>query len=523
MLAFRRLAQRGYRYQHANASRLFNSSSAVYDTDHYDLVIRGGEVCTASEVFRADVGIKNGIVQNVGLHLPKGGKEIDAHGMLVLPGGVDTHCHIEQTRELGGPLSCGELFDTGTTSAACGGTTTTLSFCQQMKGATLAEAIADYSARASAAVIDHGFHIVINDPSEAILEELPSVIAQGHRSLKIFMTYPHNRVKDDGILKILQVARENAALVTFHCENHDAIVWQTNKLIEHGLTQPKHFAWSKPSVVEREAVCRAIALAELTDCPIQIFHVTCEEVADEIARAQQRGVKVWAETCTHYLHCTESDLDRPNMEGAKYIHSPAPRSAKEHDALWKHIHMGTLTNVTSDHAPAYFYGRREGEIGKLDAGANAGFNEIANGMPGLETRMAVLFHKGVTEGRISINQFVALTSTNAAKLFGLYPKKGSVMPGADADVVVWDPNKNMKISQSILHHHADYTPFEDMEVTGWPTATISRGEIIALDGQPTASASPGRGKFLKREVYPFISPTQKFPTPFNPYNGNVQE
>jgi len=334
------------------------------------------------------------------------------------------------------------------------------------------------------------------------------------------MTYPHNRLDDAGLLKVLEVARQNTALVVLHCENHDAILWMTDKLLEAGLTQPKHHAWCKPAVVEREAVSRAIALAELVDCPIQIFHVTCAAVAEEIQRAQSRGLKVWAETCTHYLTITEDDLDRPGQEGAKFVFSPAARSAQEHDALWAHIKTGTLTNITSDHAPAYFYGKREGEFGKLDAGPDARFDQIANGMPGLETRMQVLYNEGVVTGRITMNEFVALTSTNAAKLFGIHPRKGTIAPGADADIVIWDAEADSVITQDALHHHADYTPFEGMAVKGRADVVMSRGDILIDGGKPTDVAlRGGRGRFLAREPYDFIRPSNKFVTPFNPHTG----
>eukprot|EP00729_Bicosta_minor_P015180 gene15180-16654_t len=463
------------RVARGGAMRAALSSTATPRASIIDTVIVGGTVVTATDTFTADVAISGGKVLGVAqpghFETSDSTEVIDAAGMLVLPGGVDSHCHIEQTRQMGGPLSCGELYDTGTLSAAAGGTTSVISFCQQQAGHTLQEAVDDYDARSAKAIIDYSYHLVINDATDAVVAELPSIIAQGHRSLKVFMTYPHNRLDDEGLLKVLEVARREGALVTLHCENHDAINWMTEKLLSAGLTDPKYFAWSKPAVVEREAVSRAIALAEIVDCPIQIFHVTAAEVAEEVARAQSRGLKVWGETC----------------------------------------------NITSDHAPAYFYGTREGELGKLEAGPNARFDQIANGMPGLETRMPVLFSKGVSGGELTVNEFVAATSTNAAKLFGLYPKKGTIAPGCDADIVVWK-EEDWVIEQEQLHHHADYTPYEGTTVHWKPEVVIARGDtLFGSHNKPTAHAVAGRGEFLPRDKYDYIAPSGRFPTPFDPF------
>jgi len=268
-------------------------------------------------------------------------------------------------------------------------------------------------------------------------------------------------------------------------------------------------------VVEREAVHRVIALAEMVDQPIQIFHVTCGEAAEEIRRAQARGLKVFGETCAQYFVLTEDDMDRPGFEGAKYICSPSPRHAREHDALWRHIASGTLDIVTSDHAP-YMY---EGPTGKKVRGDNAPFNIIPNGVPGVETRLPIVFSEGVVGGRIDLSTFVAITSTNPAKLFGLYPKKGTIAVGSDADIAIWDPARKVTIRNEDLHSAMDYTPYEGMSVTGWPVMTLSRGEVLWNDGEVTVE--PGRGQFLARGPYDYIKPRGVFPTPLNPITGEV--
>jgi dihydropyrimidinase len=330
------------------------------------------------------------------------------------------------------------------------------------------------------------------------------------------MTYPKNRVRDDEILKVFEVARRHQALVCMHTESHDAIMYMIQRLIETGHHQTKYHSWCKPPLVEREAVTRAIMLAELMDLPIQIFHVSCEEAAEEIRRAQARGLKIFAETCPQYFVLTEDDLDNSQREGAKVVCSPAPRTVDDQAALWTHVRTGTLGNVTSDHAPYNI----NAPDGKFWAGDNAPFSQIANGVPGLETRMPIVFSEGVATGRIDLQKFVEITSTNAAKLFGLYPKKGTVSIGADADLVIWDAERKVTITQDILHHNTDYTPYEGMEVTGWPAVTLSRGRVVWNDGE--VDCQPGWGKFLKRDKYDYIKPNGRFPTPFNPITGQIE-
>jgi dihydropyrimidinase len=289
----------------------------------------------------------------------------------------------------------------------------------------------------------------------------------------------------------------------------------TEKLLAAGNNAMKYHAYCKPAMVEREACQRIIMLSELLDQPIQIFHVSCEEAAEEIRRAQQRGVKVFSETCPQYFVLTAEDLDRDNREGAKYVCSPAPRTKADQEALWQYVRMGTIGNVTSDHAP---YNIDEAE-GKFWAGDNAPFSQIANGVPGLETRMPLVFSEGVVKRGLDLETFVAITSTNAAKLFGLYPKKGTVSVGADADICIWDPKREVTITQEMLHHDTDYTPYEGMQVTGWPAITIVRGKVVWNEGE--VMCEPGWGRFLAREPYDYIKPRGVLPTPFDPVTGKI--
>ena len=473
----------------------------------FDLVIRGGTVVTAVEQFRADVGIRAGRIEAVGANLA-GARTLDAGGLLVLPGGVDSHCHIEQLQPGGGADE--ESWETGSRSALAGGTTSVVTFSTQFKGQPIGPSLAEYKRRAGQAMVDYAFHQIVTDPTDAVLAELPGIIASGIRSLKVFLTYDPLWLDDRQYLRVLAAARRHGALVTVHCENYDAIGWMTEALLAAGLTAPKYHAWSRPSVLEREATHRAIALAELVDQPIQIFHVSCPEAAEEIARARARGVRVWGETCPQYFVLSAADMDRPGFEGAKFMCSPAPRDAAATAGLWEAIRLGTLDVVSSDHSGWSFDGPR----GKRVNGADANFRDIPNGVPGLASRLPVLWSEGVAAGRISASDFVRLTATQPARLFGLHPRKGSVMPGADADLVLWDPTRRTTITNALLQHVIDYTPYEGLAVTGWPVATVRRGEVVMQDGQVTAR--PGSGQYFPVAPYDLIAPRGVLANGFDP-------
>ncbi|HTW68812.1 MAG TPA: dihydropyrimidinase [Acetobacteraceae bacterium] len=474
----------------------------------FDLVVRGGTVVTAADTYRADIGIRDGRIATIGERLD-GAQKLDADGLLVLPGGVDSHCHIEQLRPNGGTDE--ESFVTGSTSCLAGGTTTVVTFSAQFRGHGILDTLAEYRRRAAKAMVDYTFHQIITDPSdEVVWKEIPQAVASGVRSLKVFLTYEPSHLDDRQFLRVLAAARRNNALVTVHCENYEAIRWRTEALMADGRTAPKYHAWSRPSVVEREAAHRAIALAELVDQPIQIFHVSCPEVAAEIARAQARGLKVWAETCPQYFVLGAADMDRPGFEGAKFICSPSPRTQQDSEGLWQDITRGTLDIVSSDHSGASYEG--EG-TGKRVHGGNAPFADIPNGVPGLASRLPIVFSEGVAAGRIDANHFVRLTATNPAKLFGLYPRKGTIAPGSDADLVVWDPGKRVTITNALMQHVIDYTPYEGLDVTGWPVATVKGGRVAMRDGK--VQAEPGTGTFLARAPYPMIKPRGVLPDGFD--------
>ncbi len=474
--------------------------------DGFDLVVSGGTVVTGSDVFAADIGVTDGRIAAIGANL-KGARHVDAGGLLVLPGGVDTHCHIEQLQEGGGADE--ESWTTGSTSCLAGGTTSVVTFSTQFKGHGILEPLAEYRRRASRAMVDYSFHQIITDASdEVIWKEIPDVVASGVRSLKVFLTYDALALDDRAYLRVLAAARRNGAFVTVHCENYEAINWRTEALLAAGMTAPKYHAWSRPSMIEREATHRAIALAEMVDQPIQIFHVSCSEVAEEIARARYRGLKVWGETCPQYFVLTAAHMDRPGFEGAKFMCSPSPRTAAHQAALWEDIRRGTLDVISSDHSGWCYDGPR----GKRVNGDDANFRDIPNGVPGLAARLPIIFSEGVVKGRIDLPQFARLIAGNPAKLFGL-AGKGSIAPGFDADLVLWDPARKTTLTNAVMQQAIDYTPYEGLEVTGWPVATIRRGEVVMQDG--LVQAEPGSGRFLARAPYDLIRPTGLLPDGFD--------
>ncbi len=472
----------------------------------FETVIKGGTVVTEKISMAADVGITGGRIAAIGADL-EGSEVIDAAGLLVMPGGVDSHCHLEQLREDG--TTDEESFCSGSISALAGGTTTAITFSNQFKGSQILPSLAEYRSRAATAMIDYAFHQIVTDPTDDVIHrEIPEVVTSGVRSLKVFLTYDPLHVDDRGFLRILAAARRAGALVTVHCENYAAIGWLTEALLAAGLTTPKYHAWSRPALVEREATFRAIALAELVDQPIQIFHVSCAEVAEEIARAQARGVKVWAETCPQYLTLTAADMDRPGLEGAKFMCSPAPRDAGAANGLWAAMASGTIDIISSDHSGFNF----EGSRGKRIAGAEPPFRDIMNGVPGICARLPLVFSEGVSTGRITPSDFVRLTAYNPARLFGL-TAKGRMEAGADADIVLWDANKQVILTNAVMQHAIDYTPYEGRKITGWPVLTMRRGEVVMRDGVVTAA--PGSGRYIPIPEYDFIRPTGNLPNGFN--------
>ena len=456
----------------------------------FDLVIRGGTVATAADTFAADIGIAGGRIACIGEELD-GADVIDATGRLVLPGGIEAHCHIAQESATGGMTA--DDYRSGSVSAAFGGNTCFVPFAAQHRGMGVLETLDLYDARATgASVIDWSYHLIVADPTEAALrDELPAAFARGITSFKVFMTYDLMRVDDRQFLDILTVARAHGALTMVHAENAGMIAWMSDRLVERGHTAPRYHALSHPALAEAEAINRAISLATLADAPLLIVHVSTPEGAALVAGARLAGAKVFGETCPQYLFLDRSDLDRPGMEGAKFMCSPPVRDAAARAALWRHVQAGTFDVVSSDHAPYRF-----DETGKLARGPDATFKQIANGMPGIALRLPLMFSEGVVAGRITLGQFVALGSTNAARLYGL-ARKGSIAVGMDADVAIWDPAATRVVRAEDQHDAMDYTPFEGREVTGWPVTVLTRGVRVIEDGRLVAR--PGQGRFVARD------------------------
>jgi dihydropyrimidinase len=457
----------------------------------FDLVIRDAVVATASDTFQSDIGIRAGRIVQLGRELASGAREIDAAHRVVTPGGVDAHCHLDQP--MLPPARMADGFDSGTRSAACGGTTTVIPFAAQPKGGSLRAAVADYHGRAEGrAHVDYAFHLIVSDPTPQVLaEELPALIAEGYTSFKVYMTYDDLKLDDGQILDVLEVARQHGAMAMIHAENADCIEWLTRRLEAAGRTAPRFHAHSRPMLVEREATHRAIALSQLVDVPILIVHVSGKEAIEQIRWARGHGLQVFAETCPQYLFLTADDLGiDDSYQGARCVCSPPPRDKANQEVIWQGLADGLFTVFSSDHAPF----RYDAPEGKKPGGHEVPFRHIPNGIPGLETRMPLLYSRGVLEGRISLNKFVELTATNPAKAYGLHPRKGTIAIGSDADLVIWDERERV-LRNSDLHHDVDYTPYEGQQLRAWPGVTLSRGEVV-WDGREFHGRA-GRGQFLR--------------------------
>ncbi|WP_150297345.1 dihydropyrimidinase [Salipiger aestuarii] len=454
-----------------------------------DLVIRGARVVSGSSVATCDIGVLGGRIATLGTGLT-GDQVIDAAGLIAMPGGIDSHVHIAQPSGPG--IEMADDFASATRAAACGGNTTVMPFCLPEGGQTLREAVAAYRAKANGQCLtDVSFHLIVTATDPVTLgQDLPALIAQGLTSFKVFMTYQGMRLSDAEILQVMDVARAHGALTMVHAENEDAIEFLRDKAERAGDIAPVHHARTRPIPVEREATHRATALAEITDVPVMIVHVSNGAALDEIRRARGRGVRVFAETCPQYITLTADDLDRAGFEGAKWVCSPPPRDTDEQVAIWAGLDQGAFDVFSSDHCPFRF----ADSAGKDAPGARAAFRNIPNGIPGVETRLPILFSEGVSKGRMSLTTFAALTATNHARIYGL-EHKGAIAIGKDADIVLWDPRARRAITQAALHHGADYTPWEGFEVTGWPVRTILRGRTVMLDGAPVG---PPEGRHIAR-------------------------
>ena len=465
-------------------------------TATFDILIRGGTVVTPAGVARTDIGVRDGRIAALGPRLAPAREEIDATGRMVLPGGVDPHAHVEQLSGMG--LMNADTFETASRSALLGGTTTVISFAAQRPGERPRETIAAYAARARrGAMVDHAFHLMVTDPAVAdFAGDLATLAAEGHRSVKVFTTYAIG-LSDAQILEVMTAAKAAGALVCVHAETDALLGWTKSRLLARGYTAPRHHAIAHPRLAEIDAVERMCRFAEFLAQPVMLFHISTAEAAEAVARAKARGAPVRAETCPHYLLQTAEVLDRPGVEGARWMCSPPQRTTADQDALWAALADGTLDLVSSDHAPY-----RMDATGKLAAGPAPAFDRIANGLPGLETRLPLLFDAMVTQGRGGPEGFARLTATAPARLYGL-EAKGAIAEGFDADLVLWDPARRVTYGADDLHDNAGYNPWEGYTVTGWPETVLLRGTPIVRDGR--VLAAPGTGRLVPRPAPGFTA------------------
>ncbi len=458
----------------------------------FDTVIQNGTIVTATDTYAADVGITGDKVAAIGSRLPVEGasKIIDAAAHYVIPGGIDVHTHLDMP--FGGTTSADD-FESGTIAAAFGGTTTLIDFAIQYKGQTLRTAFDSWMSKASGkAVIDYAFHCIITDLPDARLEEMGALVREGVSTFKLFMAYPGVFMLDDAtIFKAMSQAAKFGGMICMHSENGGAIDVLVQRALAEGKRAPKYHALTRPTTAEAEATSRAIALAEMAGAPVYIVHLSCNDALEKVREARDRGLPAYAETCPQYLYLSLENMDAPGFEGAKYVFTPPLREKWHQEKLWQGLAKDDLQVVSTDHCPFCF--KEQKEMGKDD------FTKIPNGGPGIEHRLSLVYSGGVHAGRFSPNRFVQLVSTAPAKLFGLYPRKGTIAVGSDADLVVFDPRRQETISSRTHHMRVDYSMFEGITVTGVPRTVLSRGKVL-IDGGKFVGR-PGAGSFLKRQTY----------------------
>jgi len=453
-----------------------------------DKLFAGGTVVTAEGSFRADVAVTGETIEAVGLDLPRDGADvIDVSGARVMPGFIDGHTHLDMP--FGGTMTADD-WNTGSAAALAGGTTTIVDFSLQNVDGTLTGAVEEWQGKAESARMDYGLHVAITNLTEDVKRELPSLPALGVATVKIFMAYKGTPLytEDDDLFEAMQIARECGLLVLVHAENGDAIAKLQEQALARGDTSPKWHGLTRPEAVEAEATNRAIRLAEVAGCPLLVVHVSCAAALEEVRRAHARGSTIYAETCPQYFVFEYADLERPNFEGAKYVCSPPMRDPSNRPALWRGLQAGDLQIFGSDHCSFNFHGQKE--LGRDD------FTAIPNGLPGLEERPAVLWTEGVRGGHISEQLFVAVLSTNQARVHGMVGRKGAIVPGNDADLVVWDPDMTITATQSNRHNRLDHTPYEGKTLIGGPSEVYIRGALAYRDGEVLAEA--GSGRFIER-------------------------
>jgi dihydropyrimidinase len=458
----------------------------------FDTLIVNGRVVTATDTYPGDIAISGGKIEAIGKNLPRDNtkKIIDAANKYVLPGGIDVHTHLDMP--FGGTTSADD-FETGTRAAAFGGTTTLIDFAIQYKGQTLRTAFDSWMQKASGkAVSDYAFHCIITDLGGAQLEEMNALVREGVTSFKLFMAYPGVFMLDDAsIFKAFRATAKNGGLVCMHAENGNAIDVIVQQALAEGKKAPKYHALTRPTTAEAEATGRAIALAEMAGAPVYIVHLSCNDALEKIREARDRGLPVYAETCPQYLYLSLENMDAPGFEGAKYVFTPPLREKWHQEKLWNGLKQDHLQVVSTDHCPFCF--KEQKELGKDD------FTKIPNGGPGIEHRMSLIYSGGVAKGRFNVNRFVELVSTTPAKLFGLYPRKGTIAAGSDADLVIFDPARKHTISAKTHHMRVDYSMFEGIEVTGMPDVVLSRGQVI-VEGDKFLGRA-GAGEFVRRATY----------------------
>jgi dihydropyrimidinase len=457
-----------------------------------DTLIQGGTVVTAADTYKSDVGLKDGRIAAIAASLPADSAKqvLNAAGCYVLPGGIDVHTHLDMP--FGGTVSCDD-FESGTIAAAHGGTTTLIDFAIQGKGQTLRQAFDTWMAKADRkAAIDYAFHCIATDLPDARLEEMDDLVREGVSSFKLFMAYPGVLMLDDAsIFKAMTRAAKNGALICMHAENGSAIDVIVRRALAEGKTAPKYHALTRPTTAEGEATARAIALAEMAGAPVYIVHLSCNDALEKVREARDRGLPAYAETCPQYLYLSIDNFDVPGFEGAKYVFTPPLREKWHQEKLWQGLAADHLQVVSTDHCPFCYKEQKELGIGD--------FTKIPNGGPGIEHRLSLVFSGGVYGKRFSVNRFVELVSTTPAKLFGLYPRKGTIAVGADADIVIFDPDKEHTISAATHHMRVDYSMFEGIKVKGAPRQVLSAGRLIIDAGK--FLGQPGQGRFLKRNTY----------------------
>jgi dihydropyrimidinase len=457
-------------------------------------LIQGGTVATAIDTYEADLAVVDGKIAAIfGPNaMPQGtfDRTIDATGKYVMPGGIDAHTHLDMPF---GGTSSSDDFATGTLAAAYGGTTSIVDFAMQQKGDPLRKGLDAWHAKAEGkTAIDYAFHMIMTDVNDGTVKEMGQLVSEGVTSFKMFMAYPGVLMVDDGqIFRGMQRAGEIGALICMHAENGIPIDVLVKQALDKGHTAPKYHSITRPQIAEAEGTHRAICLAEMANAPVYIVHLSAERALKQVIEARDRGIPAYAETCPQYLFCSDEDLARPGFEGAKFVCTPPLRPAHMQEDLWRGLRTNDLQVVSTDHCPFCMKGQKE--LGKDS------FAKIPNGMPGIETRLYLLWDGGVRTGRISINRFVEITSTAPAKIFGLYPRKGTIAVGADADLIVWDPDKRHTLSEKTLHMRVDYSPFEGREVVGAPTHVLSRGKVVIEDGKYVGRQ--GDGRFVKRSTF----------------------